>query len=167
MPSSNPSSQSMHHLGVISKTLAHTALLSADCFSTQRSTNAVTMLMGRSAHRQKKMMYTYRELQERIIERRKLQQRSAAAESSAGERVGTAEDLAAKLCAFASDGIVVKHLIEFALPAKQRAEAVEVTEDTKAPEKLDVTLSHHTAKKWQTASSSSLSKSISSSICRA
>ena len=94
-----------------------------------------------------KMMYTYRELQECIIERRKLQQRSAAAESSAGERVGTAEDLAAKLCAFASDGIVVKHLIEFALPAKQRAEAVEVTEDTKAPEKLDVILSQHTAKR--------------------
>ena len=114
------------------------------------------------------MMHTYRELQDWIIERRKLQQRSAAAESSAGERVGTAEDLAAKLCAFASDGIVVKHLIEFALPAKQRADAVEVTEDTAgtgdatAPtkdsnggdaaqhagttEKRQVTLSPHTAK---------------------
>ena len=29
------------------------------------------------------------------------------------ELVGTAEDLAAKLGAFASDGIVVKHIIEF------------------------------------------------------
>ena len=34
-----------------------------------------------------KMMYTYRELQECIIERRRLQQRSAAAESSARELV--------------------------------------------------------------------------------
>ena len=39
----------------------------------------------------------------------------------------TAEDLAAKLRAFASDGIVVKHLIEFALPSKKRANAAEVT----------------------------------------
>ena len=39
----------------------------------------------------------------------------------------TAEDLAAKLRAFASDGIVVKHLIEFALPSKKRASAAEVT----------------------------------------
>ena len=39
----------------------------------------------------------------------------------------TAEDLAAKLCAFASDGVVVKHLIDFALPPKKRADAAEVT----------------------------------------
>ena len=41
--------------------------------------------------------------------------------------MGTVEDLAAKLRAFASDGIVVKHLIEFALPPKKRATAAEVT----------------------------------------
>ena len=70
------------------------------------------------------MMYTYRQLQEWIIERRRLHQRSDAAESSARELVRTAEDLAAKLCAFASDGIVVKHLIDFALPAKKRAVAL-------------------------------------------
>ena len=37
----------------------------------------------------------------------------------------TVGDLAAKACAFASDGIVVKHLVEFALPSKERAIAVE------------------------------------------
>ena len=39
----------------------------------------------------------------------------------------TAEDLAAKLRAFALDGIVVKHLIEFALPSKKRTSAADVT----------------------------------------
>ena len=38
-----------------------------------------------------------------------------------------AEDLAAKFCAFASEVIAVKHLIEFALPPKKRANAAEVT----------------------------------------
>ena len=57
------------------------------------------------------MPYTYRQLQEWIVERRRLQQRSDAAQSSSRELVGTADDLAARLCAFASDGIVVMHLI--------------------------------------------------------
>ena len=70
--------------------------------------------------------YTYRQLQEWIIERRRLQQRSDDVEGSSRELVQTAEDLAAKLRAFASDGIVVKHLIEFALPSKNRANAAEV-----------------------------------------
>ncbi len=61
------------------------------------------------------------------MERRRLQQRSDATESSSRELVRTVEDIAAKLCAFASDGIVVRHLIEFALPWKQRANAAEVT----------------------------------------
>ena len=73
------------------------------------------------------MPYTSRQLQEWIVERRRLQQQSNAAEGSFRELVQTAEDLAAKLCAFASDGIVVKHLVEFALPSKKRAIAVEVT----------------------------------------
>ena len=47
--------------------------------------------------------------------------------SSSRELVGRAEDLAAKLRAFASDGVVVKHIVEFALPPKKRANAVEVT----------------------------------------
>ena len=71
--------------------------------------------------------YTYRQLQEWIIERRRLHQRSNAIESATRELVQTAADLAAKLCAFASDGIVVKHFIDFALPAKKRADAAEVT----------------------------------------
>ena len=71
--------------------------------------------------------YTYRQLQEWIIERRRLQQRGDDVESPARELVRTPEDLAAKLRAFASDSIVVKHLIEFALPPKKRANAAEVT----------------------------------------
>ena len=71
--------------------------------------------------------YTYRQLQEWIIERRRLQQRSDDVESSSRELVQTAEDLAAKLRAFASDGIVVKRLIEFALPSKKRANGAELT----------------------------------------
>jgi hypothetical protein len=71
--------------------------------------------------------YTYRQLQEWILERRRLQQLSNAAEGSSRQLIQTAEDLAAKLCAFASDGIVLKHLIEFALPSKKRADAAEVT----------------------------------------
>ena len=72
------------------------------------------------------MPYTYRQLQEWIIERRR-QQQSNAAECSSRELVQTADDLAAKLRAFASDGVVVKHLIEFALPPKKHANAAEVT----------------------------------------
>ena len=71
--------------------------------------------------------YTYKQLQEWIIEHRRLQQRSDGVESSPSELVQTAGDLAAKLRAFASDAIVVKHLIEFALPSKKRANAAEVT----------------------------------------
>ena len=71
--------------------------------------------------------YTYRQLQELIIERRRQQQPSDDVDKSSRELVQTAADLAAKLCAFASDGIVVKHLVDFALPAKRRAEAAEVT----------------------------------------
>ena len=48
-------------------------------------------------------------------------------DSPSRELVQTAADLAAKLCAFASDGIVVKHLVDFALPPTKRADAVEVT----------------------------------------
>jgi hypothetical protein len=62
------------------------------------------------------MPYTYRQLQEWILERRRLQQLSIAAEDSSRQLVQTSADLAAKLCAFASDGIVVRHLLEFALP---------------------------------------------------
>ena len=71
--------------------------------------------------------YTYRQLQEWIIERRRQQQPSDDVDRSSRELVQTAADLAAKLCAFASDGVVVKHLVDFALPAKKRAEAAEVT----------------------------------------
>ena len=71
--------------------------------------------------------YTYRQLQQFMVERRRLQQRSDDGASSSRELVGTTEDLAAKLRAFASDGIVVKHIIEFALPSKKRADAAEVT----------------------------------------
>ena len=71
--------------------------------------------------------YTYRQLQELILERRRLQQLSPAAEDSSRQLVQTVEDLVAKLCAFASDGIVLGHLIAFALPPKKRAAAAEVT----------------------------------------
>ena len=71
--------------------------------------------------------YTYRQLQEFIIDRRRMQQHSVDGTSSSRGLVGTAEDLAAKLRAFASEGIVVKHIIEFALPPKKRANAAEVT----------------------------------------
>ena len=71
--------------------------------------------------------YTYRQLQEWILERRRQQQLSDDIDSSSRELVQTAADLAAKLRAFASDGIVVKHLVDFALPAKKRADAAEVT----------------------------------------
>ena len=57
----------------------------------------------------------YRELQEWIIGRRRLQQRSDALESSSRELVRT------------SDGIVVKHLVECALPPQKRSSAAEVT----------------------------------------
>ena len=64
--------------------------------------------------------YTYVELQQFIVERRRRLQQGH-------DRVGTVGDLAAKLRAFASDAIVVKHLIEFALPPKKRSDAAEVT----------------------------------------
>ena len=65
-------------------------------------------------------------IQEWIVERRRLQQRSDSVENSSRDLVRTADDLAAKLRAFASDPIVVKHFIDFALPPKKRAEAAEV-----------------------------------------
>ena len=55
--------------------------------------------------------YTYRQLQQFIIERRRMQQRGDDGASSSRGLVGTAEDLAAKLRAFACEGIVVKHMI--------------------------------------------------------
>ena len=73
------------------------------------------------------MPYTYRQLQEWIMERRRRQQRSDANETSSREIVQTVDDLAAKLCAFASDATVVKQLILFALPPKKHAHAVEIT----------------------------------------
>ena len=81
---------------------------------------------GTFASPRQMMPYTYRQLHDWITERRRLQQQSKAAEGSSRQLVQTAEDLAAKLRAFASDGIVVKHLIEFALPYKKRANAAEV-----------------------------------------
>ena len=77
--------------------------------------------------------YTYRQLQEWILERRRQQQLSDDIDSSSRELVQTAADLAAKLRAFASDGIVVKHLVDFALPAKKRADAAEVTAMDETP----------------------------------
>ena len=93
------------------------------------------------------MPYTYRQLQEWIIERRR-QQQSNAGECCSRELVQTAEDLAAKPCLFALDGIVVKHLIEFVLPFEKRANAAEVrpTMAWDAKEKEAVVLSRHTAK---------------------
>ena len=76
---------------------------------------------------------TYRQLQEWILERRRQQQLSDDTDSSSRELVQTAADLAAKLRAFASDGIVVKHLVDFALPAKKRADAAEVTAMDETP----------------------------------
>ena len=55
-----------------------------------------------------------------------MQQRSDDGASSSRELVGAAEDIAAKLRAFASEGVVVQHIIEFALPPKKRAHAAEV-----------------------------------------
>ena len=102
--------------------------------------------------------YTYVELQQFMVDRRRQQQQGQ-------NLVGTAADLAAKLRAFASDAIVVKHLIEFALPSKKRSDAAEVTakvvsaaaenqnttkkikqhDDTGDPDKYDVVLSQDTA----------------------
>ena len=48
-PSNTPIKQSTHLLAVTSKALAHTALLSADCSSMQRSTIAATTAMANSA----------------------------------------------------------------------------------------------------------------------
>ena len=67
--------------------------------------------------------YTSRQLQEWIFERRRMQQVNSSAEGSSRQFVKSAEDLAAKLCAFASDSMVLKHLIEFALPPKKRQDA--------------------------------------------
>jgi hypothetical protein len=72
------------------------------------------------------MPYTYRQLQEWILERRR-RHASDATERAPQQLVTSAGDLATKLREFASDAIVVKHLIEFALPSKKRANATEVT----------------------------------------
>jgi hypothetical protein len=72
------------------------------------------------------MPYTYRQLQEWIVERRR-RQASDATEGASRQLAKSAEDLATKLCEFASDSIVVRHLIEFALPSKKRGSAAEVT----------------------------------------
>ena len=74
---------------------------------------------------------TYRQLQQFIIERRRLQQRSDDGASSPCERLDTFEDIAAKLRVSASDAVAVKHLIAFALPRKKRASAVVITEPAK------------------------------------
>ena len=71
-------------------------------------------------------MICYR-TQECIIERRRQQQRSDGDNRSSCELVQTVSDLAYRLRAFASDAVVVKHLIDFALPSKKRALAAEVT----------------------------------------
>jgi len=70
--------------------------------------------------------YTYKQLQEWIRERRR-RQASDATERAPQQLVTSAEDLATKLRQFASDGIVVAHLIEFALSSKKRTNATEVT----------------------------------------
>jgi len=70
--------------------------------------------------------YTYRELQELILQRRRRQAVDATARAPQ-QLVTSAEDLASRLRAFASDAIVVKHIIEFALPSKKRANAMEIT----------------------------------------
>ena len=93
--------------------------------------------------------YTYRQLQEWIFERRRQQQLSNDIDSSSRELVQTAADLAAKLRAFASDGIVVKHLIDFALPAKKRADAAEVTEHTEHTEAISAATEHASKPKNQ------------------
>ena len=72
------------------------------------------------------MPYTYGQLQEWIFERRR-RQASDATEHTPHQRVTSAEDLSTKLVEFASDAIVVKHLIEFALPSKKRTNATQVT----------------------------------------
>ena len=70
------------------------------------------------------MPFTYRQLQELIIEQQKQQ---SSCDSSSRELVQTTSDLANRLRAFASDGIVVKHFVDFALPPKLREKAAEVT----------------------------------------
>ena len=71
------------------------------------------------------MPYTYRQLQEWILERRRRQE-SDATERTPRQLVTSVEDLATKLRELASDAIVVKHFVEFALPSKKRASATEV-----------------------------------------
>ena len=79
--------------------------------------------MARSALQKQMPLYTYRQLQEWILERRRQQQLRDDIDSSSRELVQTAADLAAKLRAFASDGIVAQHIVECALQSKQRAKA--------------------------------------------
>ena len=74
-----------------------------------------------------------------------MQQVNSSAEGSSRLFIKSAEDLAAKLCAFASDGIVLKHLIEFALPPKKRQDAAEVTAKVASvpSESQNLQLQHH------------------------
>ena len=82
------------------------------------------------------MPYTYAQLQQWIVERRR-RLACVASDDRARELVQSAEDLATKLQEFASEGIVVKHLAEFALPPKKKDSAVMVTplsEEATAPQ---------------------------------
>ena len=97
--------------------------------------------------------YTYRQLQDYILERRRLQHLSTTVADSSRQLVQTAADLAVKLCKFASTSIALRYLIMFALPPKKRADAVEVapsTMDNRSASRGDatehVTLSPGTAK---------------------
>ena len=69
------------------------------------------------------MHQTYRELQDRVIEHRRQQAAHAADGGGASQLVETSEDLARMLREFASDGIVVRVLVDFALPPHKRARA--------------------------------------------
>ena len=81
---------------------------------------------GTFSQPRRQMPYTYRQMQEWIVDRRR-QQAKAASDGATGDIVKTAEDLATRLQEFACDAVVVKHLIEFALPQRQRTRAAEVT----------------------------------------
>jgi hypothetical protein len=72
------------------------------------------------------MPYTYREMQEWIVNRRR-QQARAAAHGATGDIVKTADDLVTRLQDFACDAVVTKHLIEFALPYRFHPRAAEVS----------------------------------------
>ena len=70
------------------------------------------------------MPQTYRELQDRVIEHRRQQAAHAADSGGASQLVETSDDLARMLRQFASDGIVVRVLVDFALPPHKRARCI-------------------------------------------